>query len=398
MSLPTPPLDGIRVVDLTSYIAGSYGAMMLADLGASVIKIEAPEGDSFRELPGFFGWNRGKKSVCVNLKTPEGREIVERLVAQSDVLMENMRPGTAERLGLGEAQLRKINPRLIYCAVTAFGSTGPAADRPGFDPIFQSLAGHMVIQGGTAGGPPQFIRIAINDYYAAALGAQGVLAALFTRERTGRGQRVETSLLHASLALNSGAVLDYPGKPVFARENPTYRLYECGDGEWFFLACGNQAFWGKLTKALGLDHLRDDPRFGGWLLRLEHSAELLPILIETFKSKPRAEWLQTFAAHDIPAAPVQALTEFMKDPAVRHHDMVREYENHPDVGTLKLMGQPIKVMPAAPRDPGPPPALDQHTDEVLRGIGYDAATIADLRARKVVGKIPGAGQAPRVKS
>jgi crotonobetainyl-CoA:carnitine CoA-transferase CaiB-like acyl-CoA transferase len=392
-----PPLDGVKVVDLTSYIAGSYGAMMLADLGASVIKIESPEGDSFRELPGFFGWNRGKRGICANLKTTEGREIVEKLAAQSDVVMENMRPGVADRLGLGDAQLRKINPRLIYCSVTAFGSTGPYADKPGFDPLLQSLAGHMVIQGGTAGGPPQFIRIAINDYYAAALGAQGVLAALFTRERTGQGQRVETSLLHASLALQSGSVLDYPGKPVFARENPTYRLYETGDGEWFFLACGNQSFWGKLTKALGLDHLRDDARFAGWLLRLEHSNELLPILMDTFKSKPRAAWLEIFAAHDIPAAPILPLTEFMKDPAVLHHGMIQEYD-HPDVGSLKLMGQPIKLTPAATRDPGPPPALDQHTDEVLRELGYDVARIKDLRARKVIGATPGAGKVPRAKS
>lgn len=392
-----PPLDGIKVVDLTSYIAGSYGAMMLADLGASVIKIESPEGDSFRELPGFFGWNRGKRGVCVNLKTPEGREIVERLAATSDVVMENMRPGATDRLGLGDKALRAINPRLIYCSVTAFGSTGPYADRPGFDPLLQSLAGHMVIQGGTAGGPPQFIRIAINDYFAAALGAQGVLAALFTRERTGEGQRVETSLLHASLALQSGSVLDYPGKPVFARENPTYRLYETGDGEWFFLACGNQSFWGKLTKALGLPHLRDDARFAGWLLRLEHSNELLPILMETFKSKPRNAWLEIFAAHDIPAAPIQPLTDFMNDPAVLHHGMIQEYD-HPDVGALKLMGQPIKLTPAATRDPGPPPALDQHTDDVLRELGYDGKRIADLRARKVVGATPGAGAVPRAKS
>ena len=397
MAEARPPLDGIKVVDLTSYIAGSYGAMMLADLGASVIKIESPEGDSFRELPGFFGWNRGKRGVCVNLKTPEGREIVERLAATSDVVMENMRPGVADRLGLGEKALRAINPRLIYCSVTAFGSTGPYADRPGFDPLLQSLAGHMVIQGGTAGGPPQFIRIAINDYYAAALGAQGVLAALFTRERTGQGQRVETSLLHASLALQSGSVLDYPGKPVFARENPTYRLYETGDGEWFFLACGNQSFWGKLTKALGLDHLRDDARFAGWLLRLEHSNELLPILMETFKSKPRNAWLEIFAAHDIPAAPIQPLADFMNDPAVLHHGMIQEYD-HPDVGRLKLMGQPISLTPAATRDPGPPPALDQHTDDVLRELGYDHERIADLRARKVVGATPGAGGVPKAKS
>jgi crotonobetainyl-CoA:carnitine CoA-transferase CaiB-like acyl-CoA transferase len=391
-----PPLDGIRIVDLTSYIAGSYAAMMLADLGAHVDKIESPAGDSFRELPGFYGWNRGKRSVCVDLKTPEGREVVERLVRAGDVVMENMRPGVSDRLGLGEEALRKINPRVIYCAVTAFGSTGPYADRPGFDPLLQAMAGHMAIQGAT--GPPQFIRIAINDYYAAALAAQGVLAALFTRERTGVGQRVETSLLHASLALQSGSMVDYPGKPTFARENPTYRLYEAGDGEWFFLACGNQAFWGKLTKVLGLDHLRDDPRFAGWLPRLEHSAELLPILVEAFKAKPRDHWVELLTAHDIPAGRVQPLAEFMNDPAVRHHEMVQEYEGLRDTERLTLMGRPVKLSPAATRDPGPPPGLDEHTDQVLRELGYDATAIADLRARRIVGATPGAGPLPRIKS
>ena len=194
MADPAPPLDGIHVVDLTSYIAGSYGAMMLADLGASVVKVESPEGDSFRELPGFFGWNRGKRSIALDLKTPEGRRIVEELASRGDVVMENMRPGVADRLGVGEAALRAINPRLIYCAVTAFGSTGPYAARPGFDPLLQAMAGLMTLQGAT--GPPQFIRLAVTDYYTAALAAQAVLAALFVRERTGRGQRVETSLLH----------------------------------------------------------------------------------------------------------------------------------------------------------------------------------------------------------
>src|SRR2546428_232992 len=208
---PPPPLDGVRVVDLTSYIAGSYAAMQLADLGAAVIKVEALEGDSFRELPGFFGWNRGKRSLAVNLKTPEGREIVHKLAERSDVVMENMRPGVAERLGVGYERLRAINPRLIYSSVTAFGSTGPDADRPGFDPIFQALGGLMTLQG--FGGAPQYQRTAPTDYYTAALATQGILAELFTRERTGRGQRVETSLLRGVLALQAGGALSYPGRP-----------------------------------------------------------------------------------------------------------------------------------------------------------------------------------------
>ncbi|OGK96890.1 MAG: hypothetical protein A2W08_06640 [Candidatus Rokubacteria bacterium RBG_16_73_20] len=385
MATSLPPLDGIRVADLTSYIAGSYAAMQLADLGADVVKVEAPEGDSFRELPGFFGWNRGKRSITVNLKTPEGRLIVERLAARADVFMENMRPGVADRLGVGYARLAAENPRLIYCSITAFGSTGPSADRPGFDPILQALGGLMTLQG--FGGPPKYLRTAPTDYYTAALAAQAVLAALLARARTGRGQRVETSLLRGVLALQSGIAVDYPGKPSLIRDNPTYRLYQAGDDAWFFLACGNQSFWVKLCAALGLTDLAQDPRFASWVLRLQNNQALLPLLEACFRERPRAAWLEILAAHDIPAAPVQPLLDFFEDPAVRHHDMVHAYD-HPEVGRLRMMGQPLVFDDTPARDPGPPPTLGQHTDAVLRELGYDDATIADLRARQVLGGKP----------
>ncbi|MGH7353508.1 MAG: CaiB/BaiF CoA transferase family protein [Candidatus Rokuibacteriota bacterium] len=381
MGQAPPPLDGICVVDLTSYIAGSYAAMQLADMGADVVKVEALEGDSFRELPGFFGWNRGKRSIAVNLKTPEGVEVVERLVAGADVFMENMRPGVAERLGVGWERLSAINPRLVYCSVTAFGSTGPGVERPGFDPVFQAMGGVMTLQG--FGGPPQYLRTAPTDYYTAALAAQAVVAALFARERTGRGQRVETSLLRGVMALQSGIAVDYPAKPTLLRDNPTYRLYQAGDGRWFFLACGNQSFWVKLCKALGLEELADDPRFASWLLRLENNQALLPRLQETFASKPRGHWLEVLASNDIPAAPVQTIAEFMDDPAVRHHDMVREYD-HPEVGRLRLMGQPLVFGDTPTRDPGPPPTLGQHTDEIMKALGYGDAAIAELRAKRAI--------------
>jgi len=380
-----PPLDGIRVIDLTSYIAGSYAVMMLADLGAEVVKVEGLAGDAFRELPGFYGWNRGKRSIAVDLKSPEGRKIVERLAQPADVAMENMRPGVADRLGVGYAQLSTINPRLIYCSTTAFGSSGPYADRPGFDPLLQAMSGQQALQG--FGGPPQYLRIAINDYYAAALTAQAVLAALFARERTGRGQRVETSLLHAALALQSGNVVDYPGKQSMFRDNPTYRLYQGSDGEWFFLACGNQTFWVKLCAALDLRELADDPRFASWLLRLDNREVLLPLLERRFAEKPRAHWLEVLAAHDIPTAAVQTLKEFMDDPAVHHHGMIREYD-HPELGRLRLMGMPLVFSDSPTRDPGRPPTLGEHTATVLRELGYDEARIADLRQRRVIGGPP----------
>ena len=375
------PLEGVRVVDLTSYIAGSYAATMLADLGADVVKVESLEGDSFRELPGFFAWNRGKRSIALNLKAPDGRAVVERLARDSDVVMENMRPGVADRLGVGDATLRGLNPRLIYCSTTAFGSSGPYVDRPGFDPLLQGLAGIMALQG--FGGPPQYLRIAVVDYYAAALTAQAVLAALFVRERTGIGQKVETSLLHAVTALQAGNFVDYPGKQSVFRDNPTYRLYQAGDGEWLFLACGNQAFWVKLCQALGLEDLAHDPRFGSWMLRLDNRAVLLPILEARFKARPRDAWLQTLLSHDIPAGPVHSIDEFRRHELTRHHGMAREYD-HAEVGRLTLPGSSLLFSATPTRDVGPSPTLGQHTDDVLRAAGYTDAAVADLRARKIV--------------
>ena len=376
------PLDGIRVVDCSGYIAGAYAGMMLADLGASVVKVEPLEGEAFRELPGFYAWNRGKRSIALNLKSPHGIAVVEKLVAEGDVFLENMRAGVADRLGLGYEKLSKINPRLVYCSVTAFGSTGPYADRHGFDPLLQAMSGMMHLQG--FGGPPQYLRIAVNDYYTASIAAQAMITALFVRERTGRGQRVETSLLHGSLSFQSGNTVEYEGKPTGFRPSPAYRLYQAGDGEWFFLACGNQVIWVRLCKALGWDDLAHDPRFASWMKRNDNAAVLMPLLEERFRSEPRDHWLTLLAEHDVPAAAVQTLTEFMaNDPAVKHHNLVREYD-HPELGRLRMLGQPVVFSDTPVRDPGRPPTLGEHTDAILRELGYDDAAVAELRTKGVL--------------
>jgi crotonobetainyl-CoA:carnitine CoA-transferase CaiB-like acyl-CoA transferase len=375
------PLAGIKIVDLTMYIAGSYAAMLLGDLGAEVVKIEAPTGDPFRQSPGFLGWNRSKRSLCLDLKATAGREIVDQLVQQADVVMENYRPGVADKLGVGYDRVRALNPRVIYCSVSAFGQEGPWREKPGFDPMLQALGGVMAIQGGE-GAPPEYVRVAVSDYYAAALAAYGVMTALFVRERTGIAQRVETSLLNAVIAIQSGQFLSFAGKPSFPRENPVYRLYKTADG-YIFIACGNDRFWQKLCQVIQQPELAEDPRFATRALRNQHHQELIDLLRTIFLAKSSAEWLQLLEAGDVPSAPVQTLEEFMLHPQVQAAEIVVEQE-HPVVGKLRMMGLPVKLEKTPGATQRPAPVLGEHTDEVLRELGYSPARIHELKAQNIV--------------
>lgn len=376
-------LEGVKVLDLTSYIAGSFAATWLADLGADVVKIESPTGDPFRVTRGFLAWNRNKRSIVLDLKHPDGLAAFYRMVRQADVVMENYRPGVADRLGVGYEKLREVNPRIIYCSVSGYGQTGPYSQKPAFDPLLQAIGGVMAGQGGP-GNPPVFLRIAVSDYYAAALAAYGVAAALYVRERTGLGQRVETSLLNAVIAIQAWPFVRLEDDPEPFRPGSglvPYQLFQTADG-WIFIACGNDGFWRNLCRALDIEAFAEDPRFATQPARYQNREELLGILQEILLTRTTAEWLELLEAHDVPAAPVRTIEALFDDPQVKHNEMVVELR-HPKLGRIRQMGIPVRLSVTPGRLARPAPMLGEHTEEVLREYGFGPEEVAELRAKGV---------------
>jgi crotonobetainyl-CoA:carnitine CoA-transferase CaiB-like acyl-CoA transferase len=394
--IPTA-LDGLRVLDLSSQLSGPYCAMLLGDLGADVIKVEHPVGgDAARqgaphvngESAPFMTFNRNKRSITADLKTREGLALVRRLAARADVVLENWRPGTAARLGLGPEDVRALNPRVVYCSISGFGQTGPYASRGGFDRIAQGMSGVMSING-EADGPPLVVPIPLCDIGAGMFGLIGILAALAYRERTGKGQLVDASLLETPIAWSV-----YEAAHVFAtglgpaklgqghRTNAPYQAFRTADG-WINVGGGTQQLWRDVCKVLGVEHLLDDPRFATPALRVEHRQALEDLLQPRFLTAPTSVWLATFEAAGVPAGPILTYDQVFEDPQVRHREMAVEVE-HPVAGKTRVLGVPFKLSrtPAGVRRPAP--TLGQHSEEILRELGYDAATIADLRARKIV--------------
>jgi crotonobetainyl-CoA:carnitine CoA-transferase CaiB-like acyl-CoA transferase len=388
------PLDGIRVLELGQVIAGTYGTQALADYGAEVIKVEPPWGELGRnpatgDLGGmsslFASVNRNKRSVALDLRIPAAREVVLDLVRWADVVIENFRPGTLERLGLGEPSLRAVNPGLIFGSVTGFGPDGEAAGLPSYDLVHQALGGWMGMLG-EADGPPVALPIPVADLLAGFYLTHGVLAALVHRERTGEGTSVDTSMLDVMLSLLTyQATMYYATGLVPPRRGSEHEYhvpwgaYATADGH-LIVAPREERFWRALCDVLGVPGLVADPRFADAAARRRHRDELVPLLAERFATRTTAAWLDALRAGGVPAAPIHDLGAALESPYVAQRELTLEVEPTGVGRPVRVLANPVRFGGTRPDRREPPPAIGEHTDEVLAGVlGYDEARIAGLR-------------------
>lgn len=386
------PLSHLKVVDVTQAVAGAYCAAMLADMGAEVTKIERPDGGDFTRLTppfikgqsaGFMTVNRGKKSVTLNLKHPQGREILLKLVRQADVLVENYTPGTLDALGLSYAALSQLNPRLVYCSISGFGQTGPYSRRGGFDLIAQGMGGIMSVQG-RPGQPPEKVAMPITDIGAAMYAFQGILLALIALERTGQGQQVDASLFECAVgwALWEGALYfgsgEVPKQLGSAhRMGAPYQAFKTSDG-YINIAAATAGQWQQLCKLLHLDNLVEDPRFKTPAARAENQKELARLIEQALAGQRSGYWLERLNELEIPSGPINPYDVVFSDPHVLSRDMVVEVQ-HSVAGKFKMVGIPVKLSktPGSIREAAP--VLGQHTKNVLLGLGYSDQDIARFK-------------------
>jgi crotonobetainyl-CoA:carnitine CoA-transferase CaiB-like acyl-CoA transferase len=389
-----PPLAGIRVVDLTRVLAGPFCAMALGDMGAEVIKVEEPgKGDDTRGWPPFAGGeatyflsvNRSKKSITLNLKAPEGQDVLRRLLAVSDVVIENFRPGTMDRLGFGYEALRRDNPRLIYCAISGFGESGPEAHRPGYDLIVQGESGVMDLTG-FADGPPVKVGNSVADLVSGMAAAQGIALALLARARSGRGQKVEIGMLDVMASLltyQAGLYWNGGGRPARrGNQHPSIVPYEVFRAQDAYVTVGvaNNSLWARFCEGLGRPDLVKDPRFDTEAQRVTNRGVLVPLLDELFGTRPAAEWIGRLEKAGVPAGRISTVPEVCESPHLAARGMVVSMD-HPKAGAVKAMGVPIRLWETPGKAAAPPPLLGQHTDEVLtRLLKMSRGRVAALRA------------------
>jgi crotonobetainyl-CoA:carnitine CoA-transferase CaiB-like acyl-CoA transferase len=394
------PLAEIRVIDLSTVLAGPYATMILADLGADVIKVEPPEGDATRgwgppwvgdEAAGtrtaayYLAVNRNKRSLRLDLKTAEGAGVLRRLIERGDVLVENFRPGSLDRLGFDEAALASINPRLIHLAISGYGTSGPAADRPGYDFVIQAVGGLMSITGEADedGGRPMKVGVAISDVVSGLYATIGILSALIARD--GDGQRVDVSLLGSTLAIlvNQAQNAFVSGRPPVRRGNAhpnivPYETFATADGV-LAVAVGSERQWPRFCAALGLPELPADPRFASNGDRVERRAELRPILAARFADRSTAELGAALDAAEVPWGAIADVAQAFDSPEAAALDMRVDIE-HPALGVLRQAGIPLRFSSTPGTIRSAPPLLGEHSDEVLGEVGYGPAEIAAMRA------------------
>ena len=370
---PRGPLSGVRVLDLSAYIAGPYGCTLLADQGADVIKIEPPDGDNLRQYPStlqsenraFLGVNRSKQGMVLDLKQPAGLAVLLKLVCEADVLVHNFRPGVAERLGIDFARLTVINPRLIYCAVTGYGEEGPLRDKAGYDQVLQAMSGMCALQG-KPDGAPELVYGSLVDYYAAALLAAGVSSALFERERSGQGQFVGVSLLRSALTMQSARMIWAEGEALDIwrdmRSGGITGLHPTRTG-YLYLSANTPRFWKTLCEKIGLNGLAQDPRYDTVRKRAEHAAEILPQLRAVLLTRTALEW-EELLGDQVPCAATRRIEDMFDHPQVVAEDMVASI-GHATLGSYRGVSRPIKFGRTPGPEPFAAPTLGQHSDAII---------------------------------
>ncbi|MBN2225095.1 MAG: CoA transferase [Deltaproteobacteria bacterium] len=394
----TDILAGITVLDLSRVLAGPYAAMLLSDLGATVIKIEQPSvGDEARGfgpfingVSGYFvSVNRGKKGVTLDLKHPRGREVFLRLAQKADVLVENFRTGAMERLGIGYGALSAANPRLIYLSLTGFGRTGPRSPDPAYDMIIQGMSGIMSVTGEPSGRPVR-VGTSIGDLSAALFGVIGVALALFRRERTGKGGLVDIAMLDSLFSLLENAVMraaveGAPPAPLGTRHSTIapFDVYPTKDGA-MVLCAGNDVLWGKFLDVAGRPDLKGDVRFSSNRLRCENVEALTAVITVILSERTTAEWIEVLRAADVPAGPLNNVADAMRDPQIIARGMLSAIEQ-PGAGTFTVAGSPVRIDDEPPPAPKPAPALGEHTEKVLKDmLGMGEGEIGELRKEKAI--------------